>query len=319
MPTITYQGKTYQCSSEQSLLDGVNSQGGNLPYGCRGGLCQGCMVKAVKGTPPAAAQMGIKPILKEKGYFLSCLCKPESDFEIARPDRRDEFIAATITKLEYLNPTVIRLVTSHPDGFNYRPGQFINLIRLCDGLARSYSLASIPADGQLEFHIRILSDGKMSSWIANDLKCGDVIALSSAMGDCCYRDTYAGRPLLLAGTGTGLAPLYGILRDAMAAGHQQQIRLLHGGLKQSDLYLDEGLRQLAAEHDNISYTPSVLNGEAPAGGLSGSVDSFIPQLLHGESDWVAFLCGDSAIVGAMRRSCFAHGVDETSIHSDAFG
>ena len=319
MPIITYQGNSYECSSDQTLLDGVNSQGANLPYGCRSGLCQGCLVKAVKGTPPASAQMGIKPTLKEKGYFLSCLCKPESDFEISRPDRRDEFSSATVTELEYLNQTVIRVVTSCPDTFSYKPGQFVNIIRLADGLARSYSLASIPSDGQLEFHIRLLADGKMSSWIADDLKCGDEVLLSEAMGDCCYRDAYADRPLLLAGTGTGLAPLYGILRDALSSGHRRQIRLLHGGLSSDDLYFDPVLSQLAAEHDNLSYIPCVLHGETPEGGLSGSIDTLIAAQLESERDWAAFLCGDSAIVSAMRRSCFSQGVDENSIHSDAFG
>lgn len=319
MPTITYQGKSYECSSEQTLLDGVNSQGANIPYGCRSGLCQGCLVKAVKGTPPASAQIGIKPALKEKGYFLSCLCKPESDFEISSPDRRDEYIPVTVSKIEYLNPTIIRLVTSSPDSFTYTSGQFVNVIRSSDGLARSYSLASIPDDGQLAFHIRLLPDGKMSSWIADKLKVGDELLFSEAMGDCCYRNAYADRPLLLAGTGTGLAPLYGILRDALSSGHRRQIRLLHGGLSSEDLYYNSVLSQLAAEHDNLSYIPCVLDGEAPEGGLSGAIDALIPAQLESESDWAAFLCGDSTIVSAMRRRCFSHGVDENAIHSDAFG
>ena len=319
MPTITFQGKTYSCSSSELLLDGINSQGGNLSYGCRGGLCQACMVKAIKGAPPVAAQAGIKPALQEKGYFLSCLCKPESDMEITLPDRSDEFISATVLEVEHLNETIIRLTTTRPDNFNYTPGQFVNLIRAEDGLARSYSLASIADDQQLEFHIRLLKDGKMSGWIADSLKSGSEVLFSEAMGDCCYKHAYADTPLFLAGTGTGLAPLYGILRDALAAGHLQPICLLHGALSSEDLYFDQQLRQLAAEHDNLTYLPCVLHGEAPAGGLSGPIDHLLPEQLAAQESWIAFLCGDSAIVNAMRRSCFNHGIDESAIHSDGFG
>jgi len=319
MPTVIYQGKAYKCESDESLLDGVNRQGGNLSYGCRGGFCQSCMVKAVKGVPPVEAQAGIKPALKEKGYFLSCICKPASDFEITLPDRRDEFIQATVTGLEYLNPTVIRMTANRPDGFNYRPGQFVNLIRPEDGLARSYSLASIPSDEGLEFHIRLLPDGKMSNWIIDNLKSGTEILLSDPMGDCCYRKAYADRPMLLAGTGTGLAPLYGILHDALTSGHSQQIRLLHGGLSSGDLYYDQLLRELANEYDNFSYIPCLLNEEAPEDGLSGPIDSHIPAQLASDSNWVAFLCGDSGIITAMRNVCISHGMNESTIHSDAFG
>ncbi|ATX80912.1 Ferredoxin-NADP reductase [Mariprofundus ferrinatatus] len=319
MPIITYQGKTYECSSEESLVDGMNRQGANISYGCRGGLCQACMVKAVKGTPPAAAQAGIKPSLQKKGYFLACLCNPESDIEIALPDRRDEFSPATITTIDHLNPSVLRLMTTRPDGFNYRPGQFVNFIRAADGLSRSYSLASIPDDDRLEFHIRLLPGGRMSGWLASELKPGDELLLSDAMGDCCYRDSYGDQPLLLAGTGTGLAPLYGILRDALSRGHTGQIRLLHGGLSGGDLYLDHDLRDLAAAHANLTYIPCVLNGDTPSGGVSGPINSHLGRQLAGGENWIAFLCGDSGIVEAMRSSCISSGLDESAIHSDAFG
>lgn len=319
MPVITYQGKEYECDSEESLLDGINRQGGNLPFGCRSGLCQGCMVKAVKGEPTAISQSGVKPMLKKKGYFLSCLCKPETDLEITQPDRRDEFLHCNIIALDYLNDTVIRLRVSRPSGFSYRPGQFVNIIRPEDGLARSYSLASIPSDDHLEFHIRLLADGKMSRWIANNLEHGSEILISEAMGDCCYREVYSERPLLLAGAGTGLAPIYGILRDAIASGHQAHIRLIHGGLSTRDLYLDTALRKLADQHGNISYIPSVLHGEAPEGGVVAPIDILIPDQLTCDSNWAAYLCGDATTVSSMRRNCFSHGVDESSIHSDAFG
>lgn len=319
MPTVTFNEKAYDCSSDESLLDGLNRQGANLSFGCRGGLCHACMVKAVKGTPPLAAQADLKPALKAKGYFLPCLCKPEEDYEIALPDRRDEFTSATITSIDHLTPSVVRLKTSQPAGFGYRPGQFVNIIRATDGLSRSYSLASIPDDRSLEFHIRLLPDGRMSGWINDALACGDEILLSDPMGDCCYRRAYGDRPLLLAGTGTGLAPLYGILRDAIATGHRGEIHLLHGAIDSGGLYLDSELREIAASHDNITYTPTVLSGPTPAGGSNETIDALVSAQMGQGREWVAFLCGDSKIVADMRRACTGHGMNESDIHSDAFG
>jgi len=318
MPTITYQGKTYECNNEERLLYQLNQQGANLASGCQGGHCHVCMIKVIKGEVPDQPQSDIKAEMKEKGYFLPCICKPESDFEIAPPERRDSFISANITSLDFITPSIIRLRTNLPANFDYKPGQFINLVRAKDGLARSYSLASIPTDHQLEFHIRLFANGKMSGWIANDLQCGDEMLMSEAKGNCCYQKTYADRPLLLAGSGTGLAPLYGILRDALTSGHQSKIILLQGGRNSDELYYTEELRQLADQYENFSHIPCVLDGDAPDGGFSGPINELIPAQLAADSNWAAFLCGDSGVVGLMRRSCFTHGVEADDIHCDAF-
>ena len=318
MPIITFQGKAYEYSGEESLLDCINRQEGSLPFGCRAGICQACILKATKGAPPSTAQQGIKSALKEKGYFLACLCKPESDLEITLPDRRDELTPATIVNMEHLTPTILRLTTSYPDGFRYRAGQFVNFIRPEDGVARSYSLASTPDDGQLEFHIRLLRHGEMSCWITDTLKQGSEILLSEPMGDCYYRQEYNTQSLLLAGTGTGLAPLYGILRDALANKHCPKIHLVHGALKSSDLYLDQELQSMATMHDNIIYTPCLLTGSMPQGAVNGPVDRYLATL-SSDSDRAAFLCGDSDSVEAMRRACITLGMSEPAIHSDSFG
>lgn len=318
MPIISYQGETYECSHDEFLLDSLNRQGAGLASGCHGGHCHVCMIKTIKGKTPEQPQTDLKTSMKEKGYFLPCICKPTSDLEICQPERRDRFITANVTGLDMLNANVIRLRTNHPAEFEYRPGQFVNLIRAGDELTRSYSLASIHKDHQLEFHIRLLSDGKMSNWIANDIQCGDELLMSEAKGKCYYQYHDSDRPLLLAGTGTGLAPLYGILRDALSSGHQAPIYLLQGALRADDLYYTHQLQQLANTHDNFTYIPCVLHGDSLEGDLSGPIDEHIPEQLATNSNWITYLCGDSDIVGIMRRSCYTHGVEASDIHCDAF-
>lgn len=318
MPTITYEGKTYRCSHDEFLLDSLNRQGAKLASGCHGGHCHVCMIKVIKGQTPEQPYTDVKITMKEKGYFLPCICKPESDLEIAQPQRRDQFITTNVTDVDSLNAGIIRLRTTLPAEFEYRPGQFVNLIRAEDALTRSYSLASIPKDKRLEFHIRVLPDGKMSNWIANDIQADDEILLSEAKGKCYYQYFDSDRPLLLAGTGSGLAPLYGILRDALTSGHHARICLLHGAKCSDELYYTQQLKQLADAHENFSYIPCLLNGNIPEHALSGPIDEHIPAQLASDQHWKAFLCGDSAIVGLMRRCCFKHGVDASDIHCDAF-
>ena len=320
MPTITFQGQKYACSADEPLLDALNRQGTNLPFGCRAGVCQACMLKAMEGEPPEAAQAGIEQKLKDQNYFLSCLCKPESDMAVELPDPADKYHSSIVFEKTWLNKSVVCLRISRPDGFEYTPGQFVNLLQADTGIVRSYSLASCcDDDGFLEFHIRVLPDGAMSNWIAESVENGTFLLISDAMGNCCYHNNYHDFPLLLAGTGTGLAPLYGILRHAITAGHQQDIYLLHGGLNREGLYYEEQLHQLVADTDNFYYIPSVLNGRAPEGGQQGAIDKQLELLLKKHKQWRVFLCGDSNTVTTMRETCLAHGVDESEIYTDAFG
>ena len=87
-----------------------------------------------------------------------------------------------------------------------------------DGLARSYSIASLLTDDSLELHVRVLPEGRMSQWLASTARVGHADGDPGPSGDCFYTAGREDQPLLLAGTGTGLAPLFGIARDALRQG-----------------------------------------------------------------------------------------------------
>jgi CDP-4-dehydro-6-deoxyglucose reductase len=199
---------------------------------------------------------------------------------------------------------------------DYQAGQFINLLH--HDAARSYSLASLPGEEELELHIRHIPDGRVSSWVHHQLKLNDDIEFHGPAGDCFYVSGKPEQPLLLVGTGTGLAPLYGILRDAIDRGHTGEIRLFHGSLHYDGLYLVEALQRFAATHGNVHYIPCVLNGEAPAGGAVGAIDDVVMRELPDLTGWRSYLCGDPEIVRRLQSRIFLAGASMQEIHADAF-
>ena len=56
----------------------------------------------------------------------------------------------------------------------------------------------------------------MGMWVHHALKFEDSVYISDANGNCFYIATSPDQSLLLIGTGSGLAPLYEIIRDALA-------------------------------------------------------------------------------------------------------
>lgn len=318
MPNITFEGNTYHCNEDTILLDSLAEHGVKIPFGCKGGACHACLCKVTKGTPPPASQMGLRDTLKTQNYFLPCICKPTDDLEITAKAQQPTSYVASVLEKSWLNGNTIRLRLSKPADFNYHAGQFINLMDATGDLLRSYSLASVQADDFLELHIKRVPDGKMSNWLCDHLAVGDDISFMGASGNCFYIDNNPQQDLLLAGTGTGLAPLYGIATEALAAGHQGNIQLFHGSLAKEGLYYEEELKSLSQQHDHFHYIPCVLHGQAPEGGLQGNIDQLLKQHAGELKGSRAYLCGDPGLVSSMQQAVFCAGISMQEIYADAF-
>ncbi len=304
MPTVRYGAIACERHENESTLDALLRSGAPVSYSCKAGTCGSCMVRVVDGSAPARAQAGLKDSWKARGYVLACVCHAEGDLTLAPVDA-DTQVAARIVALDALSAEVMRVRLACDSGFDFSAGQYVTLIRP-DGLARSYSIASLPGE-DLELHIRLLPNGRMSEWVRTAARVGEAVRVLGPNGDCFYTPGRPEQPLLLVGTGTGLAPLYGIARDAVRQGHTGPIHLIHGAVRAEGLYLDETLRALGGVH----YKPTLLHADGP-------VDQVVLGLFPKPAGMRAFLCGDPAIVQTLKKKLFLQGLDLRDIHADAF-
>lgn len=138
------------------------------------------------------------------------------------------------------------------------------------------------------------------------------------MGECFYVPGDPKQPLLLAGTGTGLAPLWGILHDALASGHSGPIELWHGARVAGGLYLVRELEALASVHRHFTYRRCILEGSANSETAVGSLDAAVLASASSFDGHRIFLCGDPNLVNLMKRKVFLKGASMREIHADAF-
>lgn len=317
MVGICYGDDTFELAEGESVLDGLTREGVPIPFGCRSGICQSCMMRAVAGKPPEAAQQGIKENLQRQGYFLACICYPEQSMQVALPDDAHATLPATVERVERLSSNIMRVTLACRADLEYRPGQFINLFKDKE-LSRSYSIASVPElDDGLHLHVKLIADGKVSGWVHQELQAGQSVEIQGAMGDCFYTPGNADQSLLLIGTGSGLAPLYGIVRDALNHGHQGEIRLYHGSRVMDGLYLMDELRSLQEQYKNFSYIPC-LSGQTVSGIRSGRVHELALSEVSNLKNWKVFLCGHPEMVNSTRKKSFLAGASFADIHADAF-
>jgi ferredoxin-NADP reductase/ferredoxin len=318
MVAIRYADQRFELDSRQSVLDVLEAGGVPVPSSCRSGVCQTCLLRAVEGVPPAAAQGGLKDSLKHQGYFLACVCHPAEDLAVALPTDQGLTVPATVRALERLNGEIMRVVLEPDQPIEYRPGQFIQLYR-DRHMSRSYSIASVPRlDQHLHLHVKRLPEGRVSGWIHAELRAGQTVAVRGPEGDCYYVPGHPEQALLLIGTGSGLAPLSGIVRDALDRGHLGPIRLFHGSRTPQGLYLADELRELAARHPNFEYVPCLSGAEVPPGYAAGRVHEVALREVPDLKDWRLFLCGHPAMVQAAKKRAFLAGASLKDIHADAF-
>jgi len=318
MTQLTIDKKTYACATDESVLDALLKESVEVSYSCKKGTCQSCLMRCIDSTPPEAAQKGLKDTQKKQNYFLACLCMPAQDMAIRLPEQSELYSQGIVVENSLLNHNTLLLKVECQDRNDYFAGQFVNLQRE-DGLTRSYSIANTPQkSGVLEFHIRQLPDGQFSSWLHNEIKVGDSIAISEPQGHCFYMPERAEEDLVLIGTGTGLAPLVGILHDALGKGHSGAISLFHGSTEAEDLYRVDEMRALAKQHANFSYYPCVSGSVVPEGFFAGRADAVA---LAERNDWKnlrLFLCGHPVMVSNMKMEGFMNGVSMNDIYTDAF-
>lgn len=317
MSTVTFENDTIEVIEGDSVLETLLDAGYDIPYSCQAGSCHCCMMQATAGTPPPDAQRGLKETQKQQGFFLACQCRPEEDLAVTLEVSRNTQ-SAIVAKKQLEPGNVLRLWLKCD--LNYRAGQFVNLIRK-DGLTRSYSLASVAEiDDSLELHIRIFADGQFSQWASNSLKVGDEIDVEGPFGECYYVSTNPQQPLLLAGTGTGLSPLYGIIRDAIRQQHQGPIYLYTGARSVQSLYLQDELKKLVSEHSLLTYHPVVQDTEGHTDDvlLEGDLSEVVQKRHPDLSGFAVYLCGSEQRVTQLRKQCFLAGASMRDIHVDLF-
>jgi ferredoxin-NAD(P)+ reductase (naphthalene dioxygenase ferredoxin-specific) len=263
-----------------------------------------------------------RPMDGSENYVLACQtyltepCTieiPEPDEVVVHPAR---IVKATVTAIEDLSHDIKRLLLRPAKPIEFSPGQYVQLQFTPEHL-RPYSMAGVTGDAMFEFHVRQVPDGRVTGYIANDLKVGDTVKVSGPLGSAYLRRKHEGPMLCVAG-GTGLAPILSILRGALADGMTNPIHLYFGVRSPRDVYGMTWLDQLKRDNPRLTVHVVVTSGGDPAMHRCGLVTDVIEQD-HGDLEgWRAYLCGSPPMVEAATVVARRKGIAAEHIYADAF-
>jgi ferredoxin-NADP reductase len=183
-------------------------------------------------------------------------------------------------------------------------GQHLLIGARIDGalVTRSYSLSDAPrADGRIEITVKAIAGGKLSGYLHQRARIGEVLELGPAFGEMTLPERADGARLFLA-AGSGITPLMAMLRAQAAQGLPQPLTLLYWARRREELCFVDELRALAAEHANFHVRFLLTRQEPRAGDEdAGRIDADLLARHAGDlSERAVFACGPGGFVESAR-------------------
>ena len=308
-----------------TILDAALDAGIDYPFGCQSGNCGACKSRLVAGQVTLAgySEFALGAEEKARGLILACRAVPQGDSEVAWIEEDDlvahprRILSCRVIGIDDATHDIKRIRLGIVSGgpFDFSAGQFASVT--FDGCPpRDYSMASLPGDPTLEFHVRHGSGGATSAYVRDRLKLGDAVRVEGPFGASHLRESHRG-PIIAVAGGSGLAPIKSIVERALALVLPQPIHLYFGVRTPRDLYLEEYFAALADRHANFHFTP-VVGEAAGSGQRSGLVHDAVAADFASFDGCKAYLAGPPALVEAATALFEQRGMRRADIHADAF-
>jgi ferredoxin-NADP reductase len=206
--------------------------------------------------------------------------------------------------------------------FGFVPGQWLSFKQNDpegEEITRAYSIASAPSeDNRFALCLNRVQDGFMSNYLC-DLKEGESVRCQGPFGAFILRPPM--RDTVFIATGTGVAPFRSMLHWLLAdpARHEsKQIWLVFGSRTENDIYYHQEFLQLAEQHRNFCYMPTLSRGSENWTGLRGYVQEHVPRIVFERDDMHAYICGLEKMVSANRALFKALGWDRKTVFYERY-
>ncbi len=317
--------RTIDVPAGTTILEAAIDAGVSYPFGCQSGNCGACKSQLVKGevTMEGYSEFALSDEEKARGLILACRAVPSHECEVAWLEEDDLIVhprwllACRVVSLDDATHDIkrIRLEIVSGGPFDFSAGQFASVT--FEGCPpRDYSMANVPGDPVLEFHIRRTAGGATSAHVAETLKVGDSVRVEGPFGASYLRESHRG-PIIAVAGGSGMAPIKSIVERALQKQLPQHIYFYFGVRSERDLYLHDHFAALAEKHRNLHFIP-VLSEGGDSSLRQGLVHEVVAQDFDEVDGCTAYLAGPPVMVEAATLLLEQRGMRRIDIHADAF-
>lgn len=211
----------------------------------------------------------------------------------------------------------------------YRPGQFLTLLLPFEDkkIRRSYSMSSSPyTDVSLAITIKRVPGGYASNLLLDTVKEGDVLEALEPMGHFFPKQADdQTRQVVFIGAGSGITPLFSILKSILMVEPESEVFLIYGSRKEDSIIFGDKIAALESKYGQrltVVHTLSQPNEgwEGETGRLNKShvlkIIEKLPALNKKEAEY--FLCGPEDMMEEAHRALSILAVPDGKIRKESF-
>lgn len=257
-----------------------------------------------------------------------------------------KFHSLTVSKVVQETKDTVSVALEVPENlqetFAYTQGQYLTLRFFIHGQEerRAYSMSSTPLEKELRVSVKRVTNGKVSNYIADNIKVGSTIEVMPPEGRFFTKlDAENRKSYYLFGAGSGITPLMSILKTVLEVEPQSSVFLLYGSRNEENIIFKAELDALEKKYAGqlvISHTISQPTVEQSGGfggffkkntmswkGLTGRIDAkkvkqFLAEQKGTYQDAEYFSCGPNEMMDVIEGVLVDKGISKKHIHLERF-
>ncbi|RYF70870.1 MAG: ferredoxin--NADP reductase [Cytophagaceae bacterium] len=240
----------------------------------------------------------------------------------------DELVQFRITHVqtETAAATSYFLEPTHGQPITYQAGQFLTILveRHGQTVRRSYSLSSAPGE-PLRLTIKRVQNGEISRHLLDSLRVGDLLTSLPAAGRFAVDANQPG-DLILLGAGSGINPLFSILKDVLRHQPGRRVTLLYSNTSEADIIFRNELADWQATYPArfrlIHLLSHPIDQQAGKQGRLNNLllETLLPDLI-GLSDRTSlqfYICGPADYMRMVQFTLIVNGIQPDLIRKENF-
>ncbi len=298
---IKLDGQEFTARSGQVLLDAALMACVDIPHDCRAGRCGACLTQVQHGITLGGDTM--------RGDVVhACQARVFSDLTLAIEQLPPVVqVEARLISVVDLTPGVVQLTIAPEQPLRILPGQYCRF-SFHGYPARAFS-PTMPLDGQapgdrIFLNVKRVRDGRVSSRLGGKIRSGHQLTIEGPYGHAFLRTGRRNR-LVLAGSGTGFAPIWAVARTALHEDATRSMVIVAGARELRELYMAPAL-EFACRFPNVRITLTVEEQHSSYQHvLVGRPSDFMPELSAGDIVYAAGAPKSVETIGRLAKSAGA--------------